>query len=457
MVWHSMRPNIFCPNSDTLPQTETMFCRPFGGLDVMVAFHDQSVFNLTDQPHEADIVAFGYHGDYDDTGHVDVQRFIRQFPNVKLFVDMINLMHIGEGVSNYNVLRNNSTMLKQMFGDTRLLYLHTNHANHGQEDLAYLRYTDYLWNRHTLFYTDHDNRVFDATSSDIMNHWYPTLAVDSQGREYMDKTMYELSDIDYAVNGPHADMILNNDSVLVKSFLSLNSTRNSVGLRSEYTAFQMAENPVHQSHPRDFFRVELIKLLSGYPGYLSDPGRGTFLVGQGESIHQHITPQIMGYGNLGWTPAHNAYYDNTAVSIYVETLLNGGNQDQEVVRSITEKTWEPLIKGHFILPFGTHQLVADLQKEYGFKMAPFIDYTYDQLEDGLQRWTAYVIEVKRLLSLGGKELFRLKQQHADILQHNRNIMAQGYRHTVGKAIHDYCRDSEQTLLFPEEFMNVPHK
>jgi hypothetical protein len=422
----------------------------------MVAFHDQSVFSLTDQPHQADIVAFGYHGEFQDSDATDVQRFIHQFPNAKLFVDMINLMHVGEGVSNHNVLIDNSTFLKQMFGDARLLYLHTNHASCELESRPYLRYTDYLWNRHTLFYTDHDNRAFNATSSDIMNHWYPTLAVDSNGQEYVDKTMYELPDIDYAINGPHADEILENNNVLVKSFLSLNSTRNSVGLRSEYTGFQMAENPGHQSHPRDFFRVELIKLLSGYPGYLSDPGRGTFLVGHGESQYQRMRPQILGYGNLGWTPAHNAYYDNTAVSIYVETLLNAGS-DQMTVRTITEKTWEPLIKGHFVLPFGTQHLVADLQRIYGFKMAPFIDYSYDGFEDGLQRWTTYAIEVKRLLGLGGKELFRLKQQHADILQHNRNIMTQGYRHTVGNAIYHYCHESCQSPLFPEEVMDALRK
>ncbi len=150
----------------------------------------------------------------------------------------------------------------------------------------------------------------------------------------------------------------------------------------------MAENPVHQSHPRDFFRVELIKLLSGYPGYLSDPGRGTFLVGHGESQYQRMRPQFMGYGNLGWTPAHNAYYDNTAVSIYVETLLDAHDIERDPLGCITEKTWEPLIKGHFILPFGYTGMIQDLQPLYNTHLAPFIDYTYDGPR-GAVRWATF--------------------------------------------------------------------
>ena len=449
--------DIFCPGKDDIIHTQTTTCRPFGGLDVMVAFHDQSVFSLTDQPHQADIVAFGYHGEFQDSDATDVQRFIHQFPNAKLFVDMNNLMHVGEGCSNYDVLRQQAASLKQMFGDTRLLYLHTNHRSLSREHDVYMQYTDYLWNRHTLFYTDHDNRVFDAQGSHMMNHWYPDLATDENGNQYMDKTMYALTDITDAMNGPHAYQILNNVQVLVKSFLSLNNTRNSVGLRSEYTAFQMAENPVHQSAARDFYRVELIKLLSGYPGYLSDPGRGTFLVGAGETVHQRLPNQISGYGNLGWTPVHNAYYENSTVSIYVESVLDSeDNCYPGPLGSITEKTWEPLIRGHFILPFGTHHMMYDLQHHYGIQLPPFIDYTYDGYT-GAQRWSSFCMEVKRVLSLGGRELFKLKQQHADILQHNRSIMTQGYRATVARAIHKYCVDSNQQHLLPMEFMNGQHK
>jgi hypothetical protein len=50
----------------------------------------------------------------------------------------------------------------------------------------------------------------------------------------------------------------------------------------------------------------------------------------------------------------------------------------------------------------------------------------------------YLAEVKRLLNLGPRKLYELKQQHIDILEYNRQVMLDtGYRDTVEEAIKRY--------------------
>ena len=47
----------------------------------------------------------------------------------------------------------------------------------------------------------------------------------------------------------------------------------------------------------------------------------------------------------------------------------------------TEKTFTPMCKGHFVLPFGTPGTIAHLKSEYGFEFPHWIDYGYDNLPD----------------------------------------------------------------------------
>ena len=83
---------------------------------------------------------------------------------------------------------------------------------------------------------------------------------------------------------------------------------------------------------------------------------------------------------------------------------------------ITEKTFEPLLKGHFIMPFansGTIQRLRDL----GFRFPDFIDYSYDTIDDVRWRFAVFQKLVKDTLQLPWAKLY---QDNFDIIEHNRN-------------------------------------
>lgn len=112
-----------------------------------------------------------------------------------------------------------------------------------------------------------------------------------------------------------------------------------------------------------------------------------------------------------WWPVHDLYYNTTWLSIYVETLTE--NSDQFCV---TEKTWDPLIKGNYILPMATTGFV-DYLKCLGLEFPTNIDYSYDQEPDAT-RFQRYLESVTRAV----QEPIKAYQQQQHILEHNRNTI-----------------------------------
>jgi hypothetical protein len=82
---------------------------------------------------------------------------------------------------------------------------------------------------------------------------------------------------------------------------------------------------------------------------------------------------------------------------------------------VTEKTFEPLIKGHFVLPFanpGTVDRILDL----GFRLPDFIDYSYDEILNVDERFTAFKKVVVNAMQLDWNNLYI---KNKDIIMHNR--------------------------------------
>jgi len=117
-----------------------------------------------------------------------------------------------------------------------------------------------------------------------------------------------------------------------------------------------------------------------------------------------------------WFPISNLYYDLSLVSVYTETLVIKGRG----VRSITEKTFDPLIQGNFILPFGYPGLIKDILS-YGFKLPNWIDYSYDTVSDDDSRFDRYIESLKKLNDYSLDELFNMAKNDLNILEHNRSI------------------------------------
>ena len=173
---------------------------------------------------------------------------------------------------------------------------------------------------------------------------------------------------------------------------------------------------LYDSKPRVVLRHKLRQLLDPSKGYISNLAKGEVLLPQETSpiIMEMFNSEQHFYGGGTWWPAHNSYYNDSVVSIYVESITYGNDY-----RCVTEKTFDPLIKGNFILPFGYRGMILDI-RDYGFKLPNWIDYSYDDLNDVL-RWEAYIDTVKQVLSMDQQVLYNHYINDMDILQHNRNI------------------------------------
>lgn len=175
------------------------------------------------------------------------------------------------------------------------------------------------------------------------------------------------------------------------------------------------------------FRAKLRNFLDHSKGYVSDHSKGIFIECQQSLTVIGVTSQKTNYGAGLWWPAHNRYYQDSMVSIYCETCVHSTGY-----RLVTEKTWDPLIKGNFILPYGYQHLVEDIVS-YGFLLPDWIDYSYDRLPDDL-RFAAYLQSVQGILDLEQSQLYALYLRDRHILEHNRNIFFDYNRPSLIKQI-----------------------
>lgn len=114
----------------------------------------------------------------------------------------------------------------------------------------------------------------------------------------------------------------------------------------------------------------------------------------------------------GFSPIHVNYFENSFLSIYEESVIFGPNV------FVSEKTFVPLIQGHFILPFANVGTVKTI-KEMGFMLPDFIDYSYDSVEDLDDRKNLYLQEVDRLLNQPHSWWIDQRDKNLDLLFHNR--------------------------------------
>jgi hypothetical protein len=114
--------------------------------------------------------------------------------------------------------------------------------------------------------------------------------------------------------------------------------------------------------------------------------------------------------------------------------------DQKVY-CISEKTFDPLLKGNFILPFSTPHYVKQLQEWYGFKLPDWIDYSYDDIEDVDLRMDAFLLSVEQVYSRSVEELHSLYLRDKHILDFNQSL----FETRPYDSLHDKVLNSIQQL------------
>jgi hypothetical protein len=147
---------------------------------------------------------------------------------------------------------------------------------------------------------------------------------------------------------------------------------------------------------RDYgYRTKLYEYLKDKDGYISNRSKGIFL---------EQTPVTGAYN-----PVPDKFFQQSCLSIYVES-----NCVRNDLIHITEKTFEPLIKGHFILPFSNPGTIARL-RYMGFKFPEFIDYGFDDIQDPDERFAALLAEFERLM---GTDLYKQSEVHLPMFYKN---------------------------------------
>lgn len=112
----------------------------------------------------------------------------------------------------------------------------------------------------------------------------------------------------------------------------------------------------------------------------------------------------------GYAPVHVNYYNKSLVTFTSESL-------ETSAISVTEKTYDPMIHAHLIMPFGASGLVKHL-KNLGWQFADFINYDYDAIDDNEQRLRSYMDELDRLLGINLNDWKDLYKKNIDVVDHN---------------------------------------
>lgn len=120
------------------------------------------------------------------------------------------------------------------------------------------------------------------------------------------------------------------------------------------------------------------------------------------------------YQRRGYSPPHNAYYEDSFIHICVETIEYGST----IV--VTEKTYDPMIKGHFVLPFSTSGTIKYLKLK-GFEFPDFIDYSYDNIVNDELRFNRYTAEIERLLLVNIEQWKVWWIKYQNIRLHNQKL------------------------------------
>lgn len=159
---------------------------------------------------------------------------------------------------------------------------------------------------------------------------------------------------------------------------------------------------------KDYLRMHYEKR-----GYINSAGNNFLPNNPTPGIEKNIQRPDGGGGY--WYPIGDQYYKKTYVSIYVETLCATGWD----TRCLTEKTFDPLIKGNFILPFAYSGFIKDI-KNYGFKLPDFIDYSYDDILDNDKRFFGFLFSID-LIFRHVQDFRKAYEENKHIIEHNRQV------------------------------------
>lgn len=116
-------------------------------------------------------------------------------------------------------------------------------------------------------------------------------------------------------------------------------------------------------------------------------------------------------------------FRNSYFSIISETYFFSHDRNNDLnSRFLTEKTFNAIVMKHpFVLLNKPYSL--QLLNDYGYKtFHPYIDETYDTIEDDQDRLIAIVDEIERLVNMSDEQYIEWQNNIAEIVEHNYNVL-----------------------------------
>ncbi|UAK25000.1 hypothetical protein [Sphingomonas nostoxanthinifaciens] len=123
------------------------------------------------------------------------------------------------------------------------------------------------------------------------------------------------------------------------------------------------------------------------------------------------------------------FYDESYFSLVTESEVAPRDLER-----ITEKVIKPMAMFHPVVIVGNCNSL-DLLRELGFRtFSPFVDESYDAIEDPQQRFRAAMVEFERLLAMNAGQMCNWYDAMSDILVHNfftaNTLLDRWYRHVA---------------------------
>lgn len=337
---------------------------------------------------EADIVAV--HGNTDNEEYLENQyQTLLNLGYTNQLLIFLDLFHMDETMWHWGYKKIKDFYISK--GITNFVYVH-NDSNFFDESTIF---NDHMFNRQKSYFTEYDK-------------------FDKDGKVWtykVTKKCYELAEIKHNTDSPY---------------------------------LYLCPNRIYPyKQVRNKYRKTLKHILdSSYAkGYVSDPTNGVILEPEETGLIDYMKGKDFGGGGT-WYPIANKIYQDTYISIYVETIA--GNKDDvslvpQTFKGLTEKTFDPLIKGHFILPFGYSGMIEDI-KRYGFKLPNFIDYSYDNIVNNDARFDEFAKCVKAILDIPLHVWAEYYIQNQDLLSHNRQLFYAKPYDSLYNAINSFVQE-----------------
>ena len=329
---------------------------------------DYNKFEWTTEISKADIV-FAMHSFFNDRSTWNRLR------SDQILVDTAHLYHADHYSQDVTSLTHYMNKIYENGCPTKkLLIFHQNYLNQNHKNYIYY---DICFQRHKLYYYD-----FQSEYSLDKRLW----------TAFVTKNMFLLNSLEN-------DEFKKQKNILFPA--RIYKTGGDYAIRMKF-----------RSRLRDY----LLQHNEG-KGYISDSSNGAFFYPN--EINDCILDKLSeGEGGFFY-PIGNVYYRNSYVSAYVETLVT--DNPELSIHCATEKSFDPLIKGHYILPFARVNYIQHLKDAYGFKFPNWIDYSYDSIENDETRFQQYLISLQQILNLNTEDLHARRNNDYDLRVHNRNV------------------------------------